>query len=369
MSFINGNLLLSLAHCVQFWLSMKLLTAVLVSCAAAVSLAQYSSSDSLTHAYLAGISYCDASLISGWNCGSACSKVSVSNAVVQYDSSLNVQSYTGMLSNGEAVLSFRGTLPKSLKDWIDNLSTTKVPFPGCSGCNVHKGFYDSYLSLKPAILDALDGLGVSPGGTPLHITGHSLGAAMAALAMMDLGGDLGYVLAQTYTYGQPRVGDPTFAASFTNTVGMAAEYRLTHWQDPVPHLPLELMGFHHTPTEVWYNEPQTSYTVCDGSGEDPSCSDSQDFDFNVADHLDYMNIPISDLCPSSSSLTSEPAAETAVAAGAFPSRASSDGDSSLAVGFVIGGVALVAVAAVGLLVARRKRREGAALALPLLVEV
>ena len=49
-------------------------------------------------------------------------------------------------------------------------------------------------------------------------------------------------------------------------------FRVTHGFDPVPHLPLEAMGFHHVATEVYYNELQTKHTVCNGSGEDGKCS-------------------------------------------------------------------------------------------------
>lgn len=33
-----------------------------------------------------------------------------------------------------------------------------------------------------------------------------------------------------------------------------------------------------------------SFRVCDGSGEDPNCSDSQTFDLSVYDHLHYLNV-------------------------------------------------------------------------------
>ena len=55
-----------------------------------------------------------------------------------------------------------------------------------------------------------------------------------------------------YTYGQPRVGNKQFA-HFYNT-GKHVSWRVTHWHDSVPHLPLEWQGFWHTATEVFYNE-------------------------------------------------------------------------------------------------------------------
>jgi hypothetical protein len=48
--------------------------------------------------------------------------------------------------------------------------------------------------------------------------------------------------------------------------------------------------------QVWYNEDSSSYKVCDGSGEDPTCSDSLLSPISVSDHLHYLGIPISGLC-------------------------------------------------------------------------
>ena len=65
----------------------------------------------------------------------------------------------------------------------------------------------------------------------------------------------------------------------------SVSWRVTHWQDPVPHLPLRMMGFTHVSTEVFYNENSTEYRVCDGSGEDKSCSNNfpsgNGFDINL----------------------------------------------------------------------------------------
>jgi predicted lipase len=50
-----------------------------------------------------------------------------------------------------------------------------------------------------------------------------------------------------YTYGQPRVGNAAYASTFA---GLVSEYRVVHYADIVPHLPPEVLGFHHVPTEV-----------------------------------------------------------------------------------------------------------------------
>ena len=73
----------------------------------------------------------------------------------------------------------------SLKDWIDDLSFAKLAYMAdCSGCAVHSGFYDSWHSVRPQVLAALQQTPEAASG--LYITGHSLGGAMASLAAFDL---------------------------------------------------------------------------------------------------------------------------------------------------------------------------------------
>ena len=59
-------------------------------------------------------------------------------------------------------------------------------------------------------------------------------------------------------------------------------------------MPQEALGYHHVSTEVFYDEPSTAHQVCDGSGEDPNCSDScaPVHCTSVDDHLDYLNTPL-----------------------------------------------------------------------------
>jgi hypothetical protein len=38
---------------------------------------------------------------------------------------------------------------------IDDIDTVAVPYPGCSGCYVHKGFYDSYKAVANQVVSTL----------------------------------------------------------------------------------------------------------------------------------------------------------------------------------------------------------------------
>jgi len=110
-------------------------------------------------------------------------------------------------------------------------------------------------------------------GMGLRVTGHSLGAAEAIIAMYDLSKH-GYKIEQSYTFGQPRVGNKAFAKAFAEEIGASANYRVTYHKDPFVHMPLENMGFNHISTEVFYDgSTSEGHVVCDGSGEDDHGSD------------------------------------------------------------------------------------------------
>lgn len=86
--------------------------------------------------------------------------------------------------------------------------------------NVHEGFYNSYLAMASQLQSAVDGLGSSD----IFATGHSLGAALANLAAFELT-LAGYPVSAMINFGQPRVGDPTYADCFTSTLGSVAAGR------------------------------------------------------------------------------------------------------------------------------------------------
>lgn len=125
------------------------------------------------------------------------------------------------------------------------------------------------------------------------LTGHSLGGALSILCMLDLRLTFGSRISfePLYTYGSPRVGNADFA-KYCASIEVPI-FRVVHYRDPVPRLPLPSWGYVHSPLEVFYDEPMSSYFICDGSGEDPRCSDQYSFIsdlLHINDHFTYLTV-------------------------------------------------------------------------------
>ena len=199
-------------------------------------------------------SQCDAAALRAWACA-ACPNSTRLVDVNITDAEGHV-AYAGYDAARDAVVVvFRGSL--SVQDWIDNLDILKVAAYaelGCVGCFVHEGFLKAYEALAPGVAASVTALLARYPGRGVALTGHSLGAAMAAHYALRLRLVDNVTLAgPVYTFGQPRVGDAAFAA--WHSALFPAWFRVVHWNDPVPHLPPSDVGFAHEAREIWYDEP------------------------------------------------------------------------------------------------------------------
>ncbi|KKY36307.1 putative lipase [Diaporthe ampelina] len=149
----------------------------------------------------------------------------------------------------EVVVAFRGS--SGLRNWIADLTFLQVPCNYTTGCAVHSGFKIAWESISEYTLDLVKTAFAAYPGYTLVVTGHSLGGA-----------NLGSYACDLYTYGSPRVGNLALVKFVTNQAG--AEYRATHFDDPVPRLPPILFGYFHTSPEYWLaSGPATNidYTI------------------------------------------------------------------------------------------------------------
>lgn len=208
-----------------------------------------------------------------------------------------------LIQNGEQVIfgynteyktifvSFRGS--ENIQNWISNIQVSQITPYQDTNIAVEKGFYNLFYSLQPKIYNIIDKLVAKYNTKQLLLTGHSLGAALATLNAFDiLYYQRNYNISSVITFGSPRVGNIHFAQLFESY--NIYTNRITHYYDIVPHIPEEFLNYRHISQEVWYNEPNTKYTLCndDNGIEDDSCSDSCSPTkcTSTSDHLDYLQI-------------------------------------------------------------------------------
>lgn len=253
--------------------------------------------------HFAGAAYCDSSAVESWSCGEHCKSVSGLEMVTYIEHKIQVLGgFVGYDSIQDAItVSFRGTDSTSIADWVKNLEYTKTqPWSKYPDAGVHHGFHSAWEDLKDDVMSAINSIRATHSTTTVQVTGHSLGAAMAIIAALDI--KLNYGLDTSFVdFGRPRAGDSGFAQALASE-GITG-FRVTHHNDIVPHAPPEAFGFYHSAREVYYpGSGSNSYTVCDGSGEDSKCSNSCSplFCTSVSDHLEYMGFAMGgDNCASS----------------------------------------------------------------------
>lgn len=164
------------------------------------------------------------------------------------------------------VLSFRGTEPSEFADIQADLDRTLVAIPDAilasDPAKVHQGFAKALAAIWSELKAELDKGSPSgkSGKKPILITGHSLGGALAVLGgyALRLVPD-GYDVIAIVTFGQPRVGDSTFAATCDRLFGPSL-WRVVNHRDVVPRLAPRAMGFSHT-GRVLYIERDGALTV------------------------------------------------------------------------------------------------------------
>jgi hypothetical protein len=141
-----------------------------------------------------------------------------------------------LTSDTNNIIALRGT--QTGNEWLGNLSARQVslrPRQPQYG-RVHRGFQATYERIITQIKRAVPQLNPA---LPLYITGHSLGGAVAMLTAADLifSNDISANRVQVYTYGSPRVGDPTFVQYYNGLVPRT--FRVVNLADSVPITPPE----------------------------------------------------------------------------------------------------------------------------------
>lgn len=148
---------------------------------------------------------------------------------------------------------FRGTTMSNygadiISDVRIGVETSKTGLP------VHVGFNHAFCSMIPAIQEFLTKNSDATG--TVHVIGHSLGGAVAAIAADWLSTNGKHV--KLYTFGAPKPGLEFFADRLTTRLGAENIYRVYHATDVVPMVPV--YPFSHSPTtHCGYQLPSKSF--------------------------------------------------------------------------------------------------------------
>jgi hypothetical protein len=186
-----------------------------------------------------------------WNLISQCVKyceLSYEKEVVQNNSIIFIddKKYDGQcyifIYKERIVIAFRGTT--SLKDWKSDFNTKQVSceiFGENKRIKIHSGFHNQYNELRNTIHSVI----IQYKYLPIHITGHSLGGALACLCAMDLKLNFGCDVS-VVTFGSPRVGNKAFVEKY-NTV-IKNSFRVKNYGDPITHFPMRTSYYHIHPS-------------------------------------------------------------------------------------------------------------------------
>ncbi len=147
----------------------------------------------------------------------------------------DTQGLFGVAYGDNAVIAFRGSEETNIADWITDLKFVKqeYPYAGTEAKNikVHHGFMDAYRSVRDAVLKEAK----STKYERIIFTGHSLGAALAKLAALDVSYNVPGKAIVCYTFGAPKVGNQEFAKSYNKRVPNT--FRVVNAGDYISDLP------------------------------------------------------------------------------------------------------------------------------------
>lgn len=136
-----------------------------------------------------------------------------------------------------AIVAFRGTDKDDPRNARSDEDTVPI---ARDGYEVHQGFALALDQVwQSEVTPMLDGFLAAFPSAPVYFGGHSLGAALATIAVARFGGNKSAL----YTVGSPRVGDEKFARAVLQKT--TAIFRFVNSQDIVTQIPPELPLQHY----------------------------------------------------------------------------------------------------------------------------
>ncbi|RUP45633.1 A serine protease triad forms the catalytic Centre of A triacylglycerol lipase [Jimgerdemannia flammicorona] len=244
-------------------------------------------------ARLASTAYCSVGSAGGQlTCNSYCRNFP--NTIVVKTFSISATATIGFIARNDGkkaiYVAYRGST--NINNFIHDSHFFHSKYPPVPGANVHTGFLESFQDARsivyPTVVEQMNN---HPGYT-LYMVGHSLGGALTVLQALDFYQNAGYTSKNMviYTYGEPRVGDPTFS-TYVDSLKLPF-YRTVNRNDIVPHLPPESFGYKHHASEYWIEDSAGTVVNC-VIDEDSTCSNSVVPFTSIAAHRLYWNVHMS----------------------------------------------------------------------------
>jgi triacylglycerol lipase len=139
------------------------------------------------------------------------------------------------LDSRSIVIAFRGSV--SEQDWEEDALFAQVPF---YNGHVHKGFLSIYDTCKKQILHEYTNHIEDLKDKTLYITGHSLGATLAAIHALDVKlQNIEFKDIVMYNFASPRVGNMQFKSLYNTNI--SDSIRFVNHNDVIPNLPFRTM--------------------------------------------------------------------------------------------------------------------------------
>ncbi|KAL4429227.1 hypothetical protein ABPG74_022107 [Tetrahymena malaccensis] len=240
-------------------------------------------------------SYCNLDRLSNWSCKESCDRVEPLKDFIIYKGDQNTLYLMGYDDILDAItIIARGTVPWSITNWKTDIKTEKVDYPKCSGCQVHKGFYQALQIILQQLKSDFLKLKQKYPNSKIFVTGQSLGGALATLIVPEIYEFNGKKpLDAFYTYGSPRVGNSQFSQWYSqNNYFSRTSARVTNNKDIVVQIPTHTAPcfYTHIGHEVFYKsfKNEYQYTMCEHP-EDANCSEGEILAVSVKDHGGYFD--------------------------------------------------------------------------------
>lgn len=194
-------------------------------------------------------------------------------------------------SLGMAV-AFEGTEPLSILSILHDVESIQIPVPDVLekalplGSKVFFGFIDAYQAVARPVFDNLKRLMKEHNEERVTVIGYSLGGAMATLAAAEYQYLLPNGVRHVFTFGLPRVGNPTFATGIDKLL-KGKFYYVVNGRDWVPHMPPRDGAFSHPSGQIWINPSGSSNWAFYPGQENKYGANSVKPIWTLDDHINY----------------------------------------------------------------------------------